>query len=97
MANGTSGRHGWEKHFVTVCVGVLTTVVSAATVGGGVWAVQMRDAVRAIPQIQEQLATLADGQRAGEARDAEFAARLKIANPSVQVPDPRDPSRMLGP
>lgn len=97
MTSGTNGRrYGWEKHFITGCVGVLTTVVSAGTIGGAVWAMQMRDAVKAIPEIQQQLAALADGQRASEARDAEFAARLKIANPTLAVPDPRDPSKTLG-
>lgn len=89
-------RYGWEKHFVTICVGVLTAVSTAVAIAAVPWALQVRDALRAIPAIQAQVAAMSETVSQMQSAQGEWAARMKIANPSLRVADPRDPTRMLG-
>lgn len=89
-------RTGWERHFVTICIGVLTAVASATAIAGVPWAMQVRDALKAIPAIQVQVATMSETVSQMQSAQGEYAARLKINNPSLRVPDPRDPSQLLG-
>lgn len=85
-----------ERHFVTVCIGVLTAVASATAIAGVPWAMQVRDALKAIPIIQTQVASMSEIVAQMQSAQGEYAARLKISNPTLKVPDPRDPSRLLG-
>jgi hypothetical protein len=94
---------------VAISLATVATIVVGA--GTAVWKTSqiltdIRDSVRAVSSRIENLESsttdklksleLVMADRFTKTQAAEWALRIKVANPAMNVPDPREPSFMLG-
>ena len=94
---------------VGISLAALVAIVTAA--GGAAWKAQgtltaiqqsVQDVSVRITSLETNTAEkmkaleIVMGDRFTKTAAAEWALRMKVANPTIKVPDPRDPSVMLG-
>lgn len=92
-------------------VTIAGAIVFLASAAGAVWKVQsiltqIRDSVREVSTAVASLQRDTDTKMAAVnaalqdrftlAASAEWALRMKVSNPTMRIPDPRNPSTMLG-
>lgn len=62
----------------------------------------LKDTVHRLDSVEAKLTERIDGfevtmaDRWTKAQSAEWALRMLVVNPSIKIPDPREPSRLLG-